>query len=52
MSNNGITDMSEDENGYIWVGTVQGMNRINTETGEIKNYTKEMKRYLMIVLLK
>ena len=36
--NNYIVDITEDKNGYIWVSTINGLSRIDTDTDEIKNY--------------
>lgn len=52
ISHNGITDITEDDDGYIWVATVQGMNKINPDTDEIKNYTEENGKIKLTVLLK
>ena len=42
LSNNYITVIEEDELGYVWVGTIDGLNKINKETGEIKRvFTSE-----------
>ena len=33
-----VNSIEEDQNGYLWIGTNNGIARFNPETGEIKNY--------------
>lgn len=41
LSNDHIWDIWEDENGIIWVATSLGLNALNPETGEVKQYTEK-----------
>lgn len=41
LSNNRIFSISEDIHGHLWVGTAEGLNRINPETDEISRYVQQ-----------
>ncbi len=38
ISDNSVRAIYEDRHGRIWVGTRNGLNRLNPETGEFKSY--------------
>ncbi len=38
LSNNFVTSISSDNHGHLWVGTLDGLNKVNTDTYEIKNF--------------
>ncbi|NCC81969.1 MAG: GGDEF domain-containing protein [Clostridia bacterium] len=38
LSNQIVTAICKDSQGYYWAGTLEGLNRINSETGEIVQY--------------
>ncbi len=38
LSNNTIRDLHTDKNGFLWIATNKGLNRLNTETNEIKSF--------------
>ena len=41
ISDNYIIDIAEDKNGRIWISTINGLTRIDTDKDEIKNYYSE-----------
>lgn len=41
LSNNAIKGINEDKNGYIWVTTSVGIDKLNPKTGEFKTYTEK-----------
>lgn len=43
LSNSVVIAILKDENGFIWAGTMEGLNKIDPETGEIKIYKIEEK---------
>ncbi|HVW98417.1 MAG TPA: two-component regulator propeller domain-containing protein [Mucilaginibacter sp.] len=40
ISNNGVTDIFEDENGKIWLCTLSGLDKFDPETGRFTVFTK------------
>ncbi len=41
LSHNSVQTIYKDAEGYLWVGTMNGLNRINVNTGKLETYTTE-----------
>ena len=41
----------EDKNGHIWVSTINGLSRIDSDTDEIKNYCSDKNNGNLYILL-